>query len=181
MTEISAPKPKSKLAIFGLFMLLIAFPGVSWYYLKKGFDYSKEVYAQTETKGHIDSLDITLVSRSFIADSLYKKAYLIVDKTRLQNEKNLSILRKQFNTNPNFIVLFQGVEKSKDVGQFAYAIGSDNMLSEIDPVNDMWLVDKKGNIRYKYNSGEDIWKNMARHLAFVVPKVRRNQLSIKRK
>ncbi len=185
-TEKDKPRSQSsKLGVVALFLLLIGLPAGSWYYLQKGFSYSKEVYDETSAQGSIDSLGVTLVPVGFRQDSLDGKAFLLVDGDRVSGLDNLEKIQKQFDTNPNFIVISKSDRHPsglKKIAPYEYALGADYDMASMDADNDMWLVDRDGYIRRKYDSRDDeIWQSMVRHLAFVVPKVRRDQLSIKRK
>jgi len=183
--QANSKSRSSKLGVVALFVLLIGLPAGSWYYLQKGFSYSKDVYDETSAQGSIDSLGVTLIPIGFRQDSLEGKAYVLIDANRVTGLDNLEKIQKQFDTNPNFLVISQSKQNDPGLKKLAlqeYALGADYDMATMDPDNDIWLIDRDGYIRHKYDSREeDIWRSMVRHLAFVVPKVRRDQLSIKRK
>lgn len=186
MTDNTQEQKRGKFGLVALFVLLVGLPAISWYYLQKGFNYSKEVFEQTATQGDIDSLGVEIVPLRFRADSLEEKAFLLVDKSRASNLDKLDLLQRQFNTNPNLYVFFQSetFEEPSVIpsGLYEYDLHTEYSMSELDAEHDIWLIDKEGQIRFRYKSADDeIWRIMARHLAFVVPKVKKDQLSIKRK
>jgi len=186
MSESSKERKNGKFGVVALFVLLVGLPAVSWYYLQKGFNYSKEVFEETHVKGDIDSLSVELIPLRFRADSLEDRAFLLVDESRASNMDKLDLLQRQFNTNPNLVVFLQsrsdGPARVLPSGLYEYQLLTDYDMSDLDGEHDIWLVDKDGQIRFRYQSAEDkLWKQMARHLAFVVPKVKKDQLSIKRK
>ncbi len=185
MTETQPPKSRRNFALVGLFLLLVAFPAMSWYYLQKGFNYSKKVFQETAAKGHLDSFDIDVLPVGLYADSLDGKALLLVDDTRLANRENLQRVRKQFNNNPNLVTIYhQGQAGAFDMsisGDYGYDMRAPYDYTTLDSENDILLIDKDGMVRYAYKSSENIWKSMVQHLAFVVPKESKDRLSIKRK
>lgn len=175
---------KIKPGVVGLFILLVIVPGITWYWLQKGLNYSKAIYHELE----LTEVPVVIAEGTFpellFPDSLRDKVLLVVKHYDQEQQENLDQVWRQFSTNPNLAIL----QESSDLAGKPFLRIADRfyMIPEVPQDyfsgQEVFLVDDEMNIRKRYspNTREE-WVELVQHLAFLVPRVRKRNLSIKRK
>lgn len=139
-------------------MLLVAFPILSWYYLKGGIDYRKEVLKELEYKVPID----TTLFDSFQIELIRNKVVV------LDLHGDTAYTNKVYDQFKNTKDYFKLLSTS--------GVGGDSVSNELHKkletlVDTMAyvLIDGQGNIRRKYSNTDDDIKLMIKHVASLIP------------
>lgn len=190
-----------------LILVLVIFPLGSWYYLKKGTEYRKELLNSLEDHGKLASFALPNFKGDTITDQDFSKAILVMSKfeNEAQIKETAPILNKlhwQFNDRNDvsfvsFIAddsLLQNVimaniseEMLNDTKQVQFVIDdsgySDKFFQGFD--NTISMADTSHLVRRFYKvSDEDEIKRCVEHIAILIPmvdkrKARRPKLNIK--
>ena len=147
-----------------LFSLLVIFPLGSWYYLDSGLDFRKKLMKEIEVDG-------TMVSDLNPSDSLSqlltkKTTIYIIDHNKLDREEIIK-LYEQFKSTYTFQLVTERNEFIELYNE-KFILSPDKLSTNQDETY-AYLIDTSGNVRYAYQSSDDITK-LVEHAAITIPK-----------
>lgn len=157
-----------------LFSMLVLFPLLSWYYLDSGLDFRKELMKEIEVDG--TSFNDLNPSDSLSQILTKKTTIYLTDHDQLSREDIIK-LYEQFEKTYTFQLV---TEKDEFADHYSEKfILSPQKLSPIKEDTYAYLIDTSGNVRYQYQSNDDI-KKLVEHTAITIPKKPARDIVLKR-
>jgi hypothetical protein len=159
---------------FALFSLLVFFPLLSWYYLDLGLDFRKELENEIQVDGTTFK---DLNPSDSLSELLTKKTTIyLTDHDQLDSEEVIKLF-EQFEKTYTFQLVTE-----KDAYSEHYSdkfILSPDTVTPIKEDTYAYLIDTSGNVRYQYQSKDDI-KKLVEHTAITIPKQPSRDIVLKR-
>jgi hypothetical protein len=154
---------KKSYGLIVVLLLCLVFPLVSWYYMKQGFGYRKQVLNELSTKIEIDTTSIDSVDLAII-----KNKVAIINLHG--NKDNIFKILEQFKSTGEFVLLstpgyFSPTLEHKSHQYFERIAGESKYL----------IIDNGGLVRYKYSDTQNDMKLMVKHIATLIPFVEKKK------
>ena len=151
-----------KIGVIVVLTMLVAFPAISWYYLRGGINYRKEPFAEMVSKGPFDA---SLLNKS-LQDKIQNHV-TIVDLNG--SDKTAKELLSQFDKVNEFLFLSQHQVDTLQITSEALSAYKTTYTNA-----DYVLVDLEGNVRSTYKDNTDDHKLLVKHVAILLPFVEKN-------
>lgn len=149
-------------------LILIVFPGLSWYYLDKGRDLRRDLLTELESDTKLNDVVIVAEGDTVQLSELVKGKTTVLLREAQQNTLKVKQLQEQFEKAYTFQVL-----RLRQIGQ---ALKSDELLSLNDlgiifPEGDnMALIDTALTVRRTYNLEDTSFNQLVEHVSIVLPR-----------
>jgi hypothetical protein len=154
---------KKIIAPLVILLLCVIFPFVSWYYIKQGFNYRKQVLDELADKIELDTSSIDSIDN-----------WLIKDKVVIINlhgdTSTVAKLDNQFKSVKDFVML-----STSEFGAPILSHKSHQYFEQVAEGKKYLLIDNGGLIRYKYNEDPEELKLMVKHIATLIPFVEKRK------
>lgn len=147
-----------------LMTVLVGFPALSWYYLRGGIDYRKEVLKELSNKVSFDQLAVL----DSVNVATAKGKILLMD---IHGEKGLSQkIFNQFKSSSQYFYMLS----TNGIGHDTISTIQHEQFEGVVDTFDYLLIDGDNNLRYKYTSSDSDIKLLIKHIATLIPFVEKN-------
>ena len=157
-----------------IFSMLVLFPLLSWYYLDSGLDFRKELMKEIELDGTTFK---DLNPSDSLSQILTKKTTIYLTNHDQLSREEVIKLYDQFEKTYTFQLV---TEKNEYADYYSDKfIVSPHRVTPIKDDTYAYLIDTSGNVRFQYQSTDDI-KKLVEHTAITIPKKPARDIVLKR-
>lgn len=153
-----------------LAFFVVVVPFISWYYLKLGYNYRKQILAEVKVK---DSIDILLDSIDVFKA---KTTVLILKRTDKSNNLSKGLLEQFKNMNGFQVASYDSLSTNTTIVPNTYLT---NLQSKYQG-NSVLLIDTSLRIRNAYNDDPASIKKLIEHIAVILPRQKEADIKMKK-
>lgn len=153
---------KSPLAAMFLFVILIALPGATWYFMKTGLEYRTQAVEELINK------------IPFIASQLGPKIDLLnrTSVISFDNSSNDESIYNQFKKTNGFQLISHRMINTEEMLPNTYVKIDDSVAANLRNRYEgkaYLLLDNESNVRYTYDNSNDDMQLLIKHIAILLP------------
>lgn len=152
----------------GFFVVVVPF--ISWYYLKQGYNYRKQILSEVKIK---DSLDVTQDSMAYFKS---KTTVLLLNRTEKSETLAKGLLEQFKKINGFQIASFDSLSSLTTIIPANYIKSYQTKYAN----NSILLIDTSLRIRNAYNDDPESIKKLIEHIAVILPRQKEADIEMKK-